>query len=60
MSNTDVFEMDSLCDTEEMEGDMELGMIDEDMGKKSAMFDFYKVLFWCACGVKCIYSITVL
>ncbi|KAF3859596.1 hypothetical protein F7725_021995 [Dissostichus mawsoni] len=23
--------MDSVCDTEEMEGDMELGMIDEDM-----------------------------
>ncbi|KAK1906435.1 Anthranilate phosphoribosyltransferase [Dissostichus eleginoides] len=31
MSNNDIFEMDSVCDTEEMDGDMELGMIDEDM-----------------------------
>ncbi|XP_073337139.1 anoctamin-6 [Pagrus major] len=31
MSNNDIFEMDSVTETEEMEGDTELGMIDEEV-----------------------------
>ncbi|XP_030296332.1 anoctamin-6 [Sparus aurata] len=31
MSNNDIFEMDSVTETEEMEGDNELGMIDEEV-----------------------------
>lgn len=38
MGDNDIFEMDSVCETEDLEGDTELGMIDEDVGKRTALF----------------------
>lgn len=36
MSGNDIFEMDSMAETEEMEADTELGMIDEEVGEITA------------------------
>lgn len=36
LSGNDTFEMDSAAETEETDGDLELGMIDEELGKRSA------------------------
>ncbi len=33
MSGNDIFELDSMAETEEMEADTELGMIDEEVGE---------------------------
>lgn len=33
MRDNEIFEMDSVTETEEMEGDPELGMIDEEVGE---------------------------
>lgn len=37
MSGNDIFEMDSATETEEMDGDIELAMIDEEVGKTTAL-----------------------
>lgn len=37
MSRNDTFEMDSATETEEIDGDIELGMIDEEVGKSTAL-----------------------
>lgn len=44
MSGNDIMEMDSM--TEEMEGDFEAGMIDEEIGKRQRL----KHLFLLVCG----------
>lgn len=44
MSGNDIMEMDSM--TEEMEGDFEAGMIDEEVGKRKRL----KHLFLLVCG----------
>lgn len=38
MSENDILEMDSVCDTDEFEGDTELGMIDEEVGENHFVF----------------------
>ena len=49
MADNDILEMDSVCETEDLEGDMELGMIDEDVGKRTALFFAIDLLSLCAC-----------
>lgn len=44
MSNNDIFEMDSVTETEEMEDDNELGMIDEEVGKRFRKSSWFLVL----------------
>lgn len=35
MSENDILEMESVCDTDEFDGDVQLGMVDEETGERT-------------------------
>lgn len=57
MSANDIMEMDSM--TEEMEGDFEAGMIDEEVGKRKAPETFVLTSVWMS-WVLCRHSLNVI
>ncbi len=46
MSGNDMFETDSVHETEGMEGDTEAGMIDEEVGESAALCVARNLLSW--------------
>lgn len=48
MSDNDIFEMDSVCETDELEGETDVGIIDEEVGKRTVLR--FVVLVCMLCG----------